>query len=426
MPQIRRDDGVQFVIQPYRELLNIKQVSLLKREIRKLARTHGENICVFKRESGHFEAVFSRDQGFLLGETILEYFGKPRNLICCSVLHEKDSALLIVVKDGSVYSDAKVSYAEVFEELAALSTSNEKYDVYIYGDIPIGEGVAEAANNAMGGKTETFVLDKRIINSFKILSAPVLPSLRLNNALQLLPLELALTAPCFKNKFTRPIAAVIGLLLVSLFGYLIFAPDSSQEQIDNKTGQPHDPYELYNRDLATPAPGQILIELSKIIGNFMALPGWDLTGLEYKDEKYVAKIKQNPAGTMDLLQLWAKTYGIELGGNGGSVGDTMIVSSKLGNRPLPKSIYNLDQVVKIITNKLTLVVAKENIKWGKMNNYQQTKSVELEINFKDFSPLTFDLIGKLLTNFPVRITSISIGVSDNLFSGSIKLTIWGN
>lgn len=419
MSHIRRNDGTQFVMQSYRELLNFKQISVLKREIRALAKKQGENICVFKRDNGKFEIVFSREPGFLLGETVWSYFSKPRNLIYCEALPEKENALLVIVKEGNVYLDNKLSYAELVEELAALSTSNEKYDVYVHGDVPISEAAEK-------NKVDVFVLDKKLINSFKILPAPIFSALSLNSSLQLLPLELALTSPYFKNKFVRPILSlVIVLVIVFSLGYLIFSPSSSTEK--NKIQQqPKNPYELFNKDLATPAPAQQLAEMNKIIGNLMALPGWDLVNLEYRDGTYTAEIKPLLGATFDSLQQWAKICGVNVSGTGGEGGATLTISSKLINRPVPANIYNLDKVVTILISKINLVIAKEDVKVGQMNNYQKTKSLDLEIVFKDFSPLTFDLIGKLLAGFPLHITSVTASVAKNLFSGSIKLTIWGS
>ena len=88
MSVLRRDDGLLFVLQPYRELLKSKSVALLKREFYLLSQQYGVYSRIFKQSDGHFEAVFARDPGCLFGETVWKHFGKPRDLLYCEALAE--------------------------------------------------------------------------------------------------------------------------------------------------------------------------------------------------------------------------------------------------------------------------------------------------------------------------------------------------
>src|SRR5687768_4951897 len=103
MPTIKRADGAQFAIHTYRELLKLQRPALMKNEIRLLAQNHGEYIRLFKQNQKNLEAIFSRDPGFLLGESVWHYFGKPSDLIYCEALPEGQQAIVVVIKANTVY-----------------------------------------------------------------------------------------------------------------------------------------------------------------------------------------------------------------------------------------------------------------------------------------------------------------------------------
>ena len=278
MPTLRRDDGVQFVVQSYRELLGIKSISALKREIRTLAKNHGEFIRCYKQESGQLEVVFSREPGFLLGETVWNHFGRPQDLIYCEALPDKQHTLLVIVRSGSVYLDAKVVYSDLMDEFSALFANNEQYLVCVCGDVPLSDAPSEDA----------FVFDSNSARAFKRFPESVFAKLELDVEFQLQPLELALTA----SKFSRPIffpllfACIILFLAIGLWHWYVGSLDAGtnmQKPIVN-------PYAIYYEAMATPDPNSQLKELTAIIGQTYGLPGWQLVSIEYKNGKYIAKL----------------------------------------------------------------------------------------------------------------------------------------
>src|SRR5579871_5629462 len=139
MPILKRDDGAQFAIHTYRELLEPIKTSLLKTEVRMLAQNHGEYVRLFKQPNGQIEAVFSRDPGYLLGEALSEYFGKPNDLIYCEALPEGQYAIVVVIRSGVIYLDSRIPIVSIADEFTALVTGNNRYQIYIYGNIPLSE-----------------------------------------------------------------------------------------------------------------------------------------------------------------------------------------------------------------------------------------------------------------------------------------------
>jgi len=420
MPIIKRSDGVQFVTQSYREPLEKQSLSLLKRNIRLLAQKHGEYICLIKRDNGGFEAVFSRDLGFLLGESVWYYLQRPRNLILCENLPEEDSVLLVVVKAGTVYIDAKVSYSSLAEDLAFLSTSTEKYDVFVYGDVPLAK-----AGSAVSEK-DSIILEKESVNSFTVLPESVLPRLAMQHEFQLQSLALILNSSFLKNKYIAPITTiVISAVLIFFIREMFFSAPVSVDVPKVQEVASIDGYELYNKSLMTSAPGKLLIELGNVMALYSRLGGWDVVSLNFANGIYKAQVKTS-IGNAQQLQILTKKYGININGdvNGGEA--NLSINTSVAHRAMPSRIYELSKVVNLFTEKMQLVVSRDGITLGSVNSYGTTKSLDATINFNSFAPSTFALIGKLVANLPLSVSSIALTNEQGLYSGTIKVTIWGN
>ena len=109
MSTLVRSDGTQFVMQAYRELLSAKKKSQIIQEIRFLA-----------EQQGQYEAVFSTEPGYWLGESIWHYFNQPKNLIYCEALPDSAQVLTVVIQQGSVYIDSQMLASSLQLELLPL------------------------------------------------------------------------------------------------------------------------------------------------------------------------------------------------------------------------------------------------------------------------------------------------------------------
>jgi hypothetical protein len=138
MPILRREDGTKFAVQTYRELLSLKKPSLIRNEVRILAQDHGEYIRIFSQSNKQLEAVFSNEPGYLLAETVWYYVGKPNSLLYCEALPAKQ-IIVVVVRDGTIYLDAVLPTHDIITELTTLIVDQYKYDVYLFGDVPVSE-----------------------------------------------------------------------------------------------------------------------------------------------------------------------------------------------------------------------------------------------------------------------------------------------
>lgn len=417
MPIIKRADGVRFVSQSYREQLVATKFSLVKKGIRTLAKQHGENVCIFRQNKGPFEVVFSRESGFLLGEAIWHNFGRPNNLIYCEALHESEQALLIIVRSGSVYLDAKLSFADVINELISLSTTNEKYFIYVYGEVPLAEEKAE----------NKFAFNVNQVNSFTRLKESVFSKLRPDDTLQLQPLELALASPLLKVQVSKNLMFVLFIVILVLAGWYIFSITKKVEP-ERSIASPiiiaADPYAEYDKALSTPRPDLIMRELIRVIILFVGLPGWQASSVTYIDRQYLIKLQPIDGGKIEDLTDWAARRNLEIKQQDGAVSFT--INSQLSDRKKPDFVYNLTALQKVFYNLLSPVVTKENIRVIESNYSGKIKHLVMDIDLKDFAPDLLRQLGQVLVKFPVEINTIEISNLQGLFSGKVKLTIWGS
>jgi len=412
MPTLRRDDGIQFVTQSYRELLTGRRLSVLRSKVRSLAIKHGEYVRLFKQDVGKFDAVFSREAGYLLGETVWYHFGKPANMIFCEALPEKQQALLVVVRSNSVYIDTKLSYAAIIDECASLALAKEKYAIYAYGDVPLSD--------ASGA--DVFAFDSAQVESFTHLVNPVFNQLVADPALQLQPLELVLTSSHLNRPLTKPMIFGAIILLV-LFAWMHFSTPSPTAQEGGRIIPMVDPYSTFHRAMTTPAPMEILAEFNNLITLMYTLPGWQVTEINYRDE-YFSITLQRTGGRALELQSWASAHGASLQNT--SNGVQLKIKTAAMDRPVQQYIYSLSQVTPLVMDHLSLVITRESIVTGSIAQSGAVKNAALTLNFSNFSTAIMDLVGRVLDRFPIELVSIVTKMQDNLLSGNIQLNVWGN
>lgn len=175
MPYITREDGVHFVVPSYRDVITVKSSSVAKKEILLLSSNYGQYITLQAKGPIQYEIACSPDTGYLLGESIWYYFKRPLDMIYCEAVPNTTEAILVIVKDGSVYLDGSFPLDAIPEELVIFLTQQNHFQIYVYGDVPISESPQE-------GK---FSFEPSSVKSFSELDSPVFPSLPLYKTYQL-------------------------------------------------------------------------------------------------------------------------------------------------------------------------------------------------------------------------------------------------
>jgi hypothetical protein len=414
MPTIRRDDGAQFVIQSYREILNAKKKSALKREMRLLAKHHGEHVAVFKQANNQLEAALAREPGFLLGEAIWFHFGKPDDLIYCEATADKQHALIVIVKSGSVYLDAKIALTDLYNELLTVATGDHHYNIYVYGDIPLVEKQEIK-------KEGVFNFEEANIAKFQRLEKSIFLALPLDTEYQLRPLELALTSTDFNQPIFLPLVTISIILFAVIFlGHLYNSATTIKELTTNAAISP---YVTYNNALTTPTPRDQIKEMISLLSSMFSLPAWEVTSINLENNQYEIKLKAS-GGDASQLEAWTKLHHLRSQINGDIA--TLQIATNTINRLPPKYIYNIDQTLAKLLKNIGIIIAKEDISIAQINTDGTVKSVILTLKFHDLSPTLLDLISKIFIDYPLQLNKITIDMQNHLLSGSINLTLWGN
>ncbi len=153
------------------------------------------------------------------------------------------------------------------------------------------------------------------------------------------------------------------------------------------------------------------------------MPGWQASTIAYDGLQYHIQLERM-GGALEWLTQWAvnQNYGFNFSSKGAEVA----VLSELSERPRPKAVYSLPQVMASLIDQLDLLSLNPSIMISDSKIFGQTKSRIVTINFTDVSPDTLVLIGDTLgSNLPLAISAINVNVRNGLLSGSVQLSVWG-
>jgi hypothetical protein len=398
MPVLRREDGANFILQPYRETLTLKKHALLRKEIRYLSEQYGENVRLFKGESGEFEAVFSTDRGFLLGESVWQHFGAPPELIYCEKLPSQE-IILVIVRENKVYLDAKLNEESLLEELNLLLTeTEERYVVYAHGDLPK-------------------VFDHPAVKSFFPLTQSLFAALPISAQFQLLVLEKALeeVGLGLKNRSSLIVLTVICLAALGIAWWYV--------NIQEKPTIKVNPYEQYELSLQTPDPGQQMNALLKGIEKVNAIPGWIADSFTYDGQSAQLPLHSLGGTATDLL---AKAQSLNMQANFSAQGASIIFQTEIKGRPTPDRIASSKETLALIIDRMMAILPGKSVKINDVRSNEVFNETGLTIIFTDVSPQVLQLIGSNLNDLPVTLKSVTATLKDGLYSGNLQLNIVGN
>lgn len=416
MSYITREDGVRFIIPSYRDVLSAKKVSLLKREVLLLASNYGEYIALQKKSVSQYEIAFSPDPGALLGETVWQYFKRPRDLIYCEEIPNTSEAILVIVKSGSVYLDGSFPIDSIPEELVIFQSQQNQFDIYISGNVPISQ-------NPEPGK---FSLDPSSVKSFTILDSPVFPTLPVVKAFQLQLVDVVLKAHgigVIPVKQLSLVALILGLIWM---GWSYFRSNQAEIKIPQVFVNAVSPYQGYINKLASPNPASQIHEIVKDIGLLFTIPGWYPATYTFnaKDNKgFIVTVKSLGARTNALYD-WANKNNIKVM----IQPDGFYLNASLfsENRPVTTVIYNLDHVIANLIDRLSYILPGNPVAINNFNNQGKYKETQVTISFSNISPATLDTMGQELKLLPLVLSKVDMTVTNGSLSGSMVLTALGN
>ena len=413
MPIITREDGVNFAVYTYRETLSAKNATLLKQEIHILQQENGDFARFFKTLEGDIEAVFSRDEGYLLGESIWAHFDEPYDFIFCEPLPNTEEAILIVARAGRIYLDSKIPVVNLPDELLALIGGDNHYQIYIYGDLPL----AEEADDTH------FAFDKEKVKSFTVLKESMLSTLKVDEGFALLPVPEAIDdLGLAKSKL--PIYIVVGIAALGI-GYYIYgkvtAPPPAPVVVQRPTA-PQDPYQAYKSVLRSPSPSELLKDFALNVQQMYTLPGWEIGSIKYQSGTTTVSLK-SVGGNIESLLKWVKVTNSNLETQGGKA--SIVISSKAKDRDPPEAIYNSREMVSVIYDRMKFTLPTGTISISKTTEEQSYQETDVSVSFNQISTDIIMLFARELYGLPVILDDIDANVSDGLLSGSLQFKVLG-
>lgn len=411
MSFIVREDGEHFVIPSYRDTLVVKQKSTLKNEILLLSQNYGEYITLQEKGLNQYELAFSPDTGYLLGESVWFYFKRPLDLIYCEAIPNTTEALLVIVKAGNVYLDGRFPAESIPEELIIFLTQQNNFEINVYGDVPISQTP----------KTGKFNFEDSSVKSFNILDKPVFPTLPLYKIYQLQLVDRVLKA---HRIGVLPIRQVVLMIVAVGLMYMIYSYITSHKKVLIPIAAPQpSPYVGYNNSLTSPAPDVVLSEFLKRYRLLLTIPGWGPATLDYTNGTLTSSMKSS-GGTVESFFNWAQRNGKQVTVQ--KQGFFIVDPLNIANRPVPKDIYTIKDVIGTFVDRLATVYPGNHLDIGEFAKKDAYTEVFITVKFESVSPLILSLIAEQLKGMPFVLQNMTMTVTDGNLTGTIILQALGN
>jgi len=415
MAYITREDGTHFVIPSYRDILSAKKPSLLKKEILLLSANYGEYITLQRKNADQYEVAFSTEPGYLLGETVWSYFNKSSDLIYCEAIQGTNEAILVIVKSGSVYLDGSFPIDSIPDELVVFQTQQSRFEIYLYGDLPISQEPAE-------GK---FALSPASVKSFKILENPLFPVLPTVKAYQLTLATSALTAqgigifPVKQLVVALGAVGAIGLLWLFISTRpavvpTVVAPIVSVVQFVDE----------YSNMLRSPAPD---VEMQKVINNIrhiFSAPGWVPTVVNYSNGDLEADLESKGTRIKPLAE-WAKQNNVDIQIKPEGIHVAMAIS--ISNRDMVIERMPLQDVLIKFIDRESYVEHGHTISLGPIDSsHDNFKMQTLTLTVNNVSFDTLELVVDQFKDLPLILTKANFTFGNDSLSGTMTLAVLGS
>lgn len=413
MPHVVREDGINFVVPAYRDILSAKKAALLKKEILLLSGNYGNYITLNRKNADQYEATFASEPGYLLGESVWAFFKKPVDLIYCEAIPNTSEALLVIVKAGSVYLDGTFAIDSIQDELLIFKTQPGRFEIYIHGDVPISE-------TPEPGK---LALDASSVKSFSILAEPVFPTLPTPREYQLALVEAALQS---KGIGVVPLKKVIIATLIPLVLFLTFIYFSThKKQAPSFIAATINPWQAYYDTLnGSPAAADEIQSVIAAIQHLYTAPGWTPNKITYQGGVLSASML-SPGMNTGPLYAWS------LLNNGQfqitSEGIQITLPVKTFSRVPTNRYYSMQELVILIIDKIKIIAYGMEIALGDIQQTGVYSTLPFKILFSNASLQSLGMIGLQLQNMPLILTKVEVSFdkTTSSFSGNLSFQALG-
>jgi hypothetical protein len=411
MAYITREDGERFIIPSYRDVMSAKRKNQLKKDIMLLSQSYGEYITMQKKNSEQYEIAFSTETGYLLGESIWHFFKRPEDLIYCEAVPNTSEAIMVIVKNGSVYLDGRFPIESIPEELVIFLTQQNNFDIYLYGDVPISQTPAD----------DKFSFDPTSVKSFNVLDNPVFPTLPLLRVYQLQLVDQVLKQNgigVFPARQLLIILAAIGALWI-LYTYIT----AERPQTEVTKAPEVDPLQGYIDAMRSPEPEKVMNAFVNGLLQLNAMPGWTLSKIDYSNKNMVAGVK-TPGSKVQTLEDWATSRQafVEIKSDGVYV----TMSFNLSDRAVSRELYPLQDSIEKFIDRLIVVYPGNNLRIEEPVSQGAYVQQNVVINISEATAPLLKMIGQQMQDLPIIIKEIKLTAEEAGLSGSINLTFLGS
>ncbi len=415
MTVIVRSDGKQFIAQAYRELLQPQTPEKAQQAVKKLAGQQGKYLCFSasrNKTSKTIEAAFSKEPGYLLGETIAKHFNRPLNFLYCEALPKEDDCLVVIIRNGTIFFDGKVAKDNLNSELIPLITGTQHFHVNLYGKVAISDQPEPGC----------FHFPKKHIASFTQHDEPLFPTLKAHTECQLIPLQAALKSPLLPQKNAKKTVFLASIIfLVAVLGLFFFMKKPAEVKTQSPIAAI--PFKKYNTALSSPSPTEVIDNVVNKI-NFGFLPaGWSIASAFFTPTSTEITL-QNTGGTLTQLNEWANKNNIVSKIEGSNV--TLAIKDTYKNRQTPKYIYPIKEVTSFFIDNISQSISTDSVNISQSLDHQRFKEASISIKLESVSPQTLTLIANQIANLPISLLNGRISIKEGLINGNINLSIWGN
>lgn len=409
MPYITREDGVNFVIPSYRDVLIAKNKGALQKDMTALGQSYGEFATMQRKSPQQYEVAFSTDSGYLLGETVWHHFNRPVDMIYCEAVPNTSEAILVIVKGGSVYLDGSFPVESIPEELVIFLTQQNNFEIFIYGDVPISEKPTE-------GK---FSFDEASIKSFKVLEQPVFASLPLLKSYQLQLIDALLKEHGIGVFPITKVVTVLGFIGAIVFLIMLV---SNHETAEQEVKIEPNPYQEYVDAMVSPQPDQVMRLFIEKLELLYSVPGWSISTIKYSGGSVEALMRSEGRSIESLIQ-WCSEHDATT--NVQPVGFIVSTSIKSGTRPKPREIFPAKDILAILLDRLDHVYPGNNVSLEMGQTKGSFSTYIISINISGRSPSGLALIGDQFKGLPLVLEGISLSPVGGLLQGRITLKAMG-
>lgn len=412
MVVVDRQDGLKFIVQAYRETLVRQSRRLLVQDIRLLAKQHGPYASLYAHDKD-IETAFAAESGYLLGECVWDYFGRPDDLIYCEALGQRSDCLLVVIRDGRVYLDMKLLSSQIQDELQPILADKQPYVVYTYGDVPLRD------TETFGGAT--FTLPKEMCGQFNQLREPLFNSLIPASKFALKPAD-KLSFSSLSRHQNKWIGLGLIVVLLAVGGWRYHS--SSQISLVPTHAVLQSSFQReWQTTFHQPSPVTIMRAVVDHLDAMYLIPGWQASAIHYASHQFQAHLKATDGGNLWSLTDWAKQHYYTMHRDSNDA--VLEADPQLPVRESVPDVITMPEAVSAVTRRLSQLLTADAIHIGTASRHGHLQTVPVELTIHSLSPDLLSLVGEEFNHLPVTLSTADLTIDDGLINGTLHLSLWG-